>query len=186
MKSLLKQQAVGHHVRELRERTGLSLRAAAARSDFSPSFMSQLERGLVSPSINSMERIATALGVSLAEFFAGVADGEGGLVLRASERKRIPSSWSRAEIESLMRSGRTGALEALRIRLDPGGRSGKHPVGHRAEEFAYVLKGHPTLTLGPEQHRLGPGDAVTILTQELRLWVNDSRQPAEILVVSLR
>jgi XRE family transcriptional regulator, regulator of sulfur utilization len=186
MTKLLKQQAVGEHVRQLRERAGLSLRALAARGDFSPSFMSQLERGLVSPSISSMERIATALGSTLGEFFAGVADGEGGLVLRASDRQRIPSSWSHAEIESLTRSSRAGMLEALRIRLEPGGRSGKHPVGRRGGESAYVLQGHPTLALGPERHRLGPGDAVSILNQELRLWVNESPRPAAILVVSAR
>jgi transcriptional regulator with XRE-family HTH domain len=180
----LKQQVVGTHVRELRKSAGLSLRALAARSDFSPSFMSQLERGKVSPSIASMERIGSALGVSLAEFFAGVGDAEGGLVLRARDRKRLASSWSHAEIESLTRPRRAGKLEALRIRLDPGGRSGKHPVGRRGEEFAFVLKGHPSLTLGPERYRLGPGDAVSILSHELRLWTNESSRRAEILVVS--
>jgi transcriptional regulator with XRE-family HTH domain len=171
-------------VRRLRERAGISLRALAARTDFSPSFMSQLERGLVSPSIGSMEKIAAALGATLGEFFAGVANGQGGLVMRAAERAPIPSSWSHAEVESLSAAHELARIEALRIRLQPGGRSGKHPTGRSGQEFAYVLKGRPLLTLGPERHQLGPGDSVTILSHELRLWVNEGGAPAEILVVS--
>ena len=78
----LKQQAVGDLVRRLREQRGLTLRALAAATDFSPSFISQLENGLVSPSIDSMERIANTLGVTLGEFFASLGSGEGGLVVR--------------------------------------------------------------------------------------------------------
>jgi hypothetical protein len=52
--------------------------------------------------------------------------------------------------------------------------------------FEYVSGAGPGLALGPEQHRLGPGDAVSILNRELRLWVNEGQTPAEILVVSMR
>src|SRR5512147_636526 len=97
----LKQQAVGELVRRLREQRGLSLRALAARTDFSPSFISQLENGQVSPSIYSMEKIAAALGVSLAAFFADVGTAKGGLVTRAKQRGRLSSSWSHAAIEAL-------------------------------------------------------------------------------------
>jgi transcriptional regulator with XRE-family HTH domain len=57
----LKQQAVGDQVRGLRERRGLTLRALAAATDFSPSVISQLENGLVSPSISSREEFAFVL-----------------------------------------------------------------------------------------------------------------------------
>jgi transcriptional regulator with XRE-family HTH domain len=63
MPTRLKQQAVGEQVRLLRTQRGMSLRSLAAQTDFSPSFISQLENGQVSPSISSMERIAAALGV---------------------------------------------------------------------------------------------------------------------------
>jgi len=70
----------------------MSLRSLATRTDFSPSFISQLENGQVSPSIHSMEKIANTLGVTLGAFFAAIGPGEGGLVLRRTEREPIPSS----------------------------------------------------------------------------------------------
>jgi transcriptional regulator with XRE-family HTH domain len=180
----LKQQIVGDHVRRLRTRQGLSLRDLAARTDFSPSFISQVENGQASPSISSMERIAHALGVTLGEFFVAAAPGRGGHVLRSSERLMLQSGWSNAVIESLQAAGE--ALEAVMITLEAGGRSGKHPYGHATEEFGFVLDGQVSLTLGPEEHILKAGDTATILPGELRLWRNSGKRPARILLVSGR
>jgi transcriptional regulator with XRE-family HTH domain len=182
---VLKQQQVGEHVRRLREQARLSVRALAARTDFSPSFISQLENGQVSPSIHSMEKIANVLGVTLGTFFAAVGPGEGGLVLRRAEREPIPSSWSNAELESLGRHTPQRRLDPILITLAPGGRSGKHPVAHRSEEFALVLKGRVHLRIGPDEHVLSAGDSVTLLGGELRLWVNEGRSPCQFLIVGL-
>jgi transcriptional regulator with XRE-family HTH domain len=185
MSRLLKQEAVGAWVRRLRTEQRMSLRALAARTDFSPSFISQVENGVVSPSIASMEKIANSLGVTLGEFFAAAAEGEGGLIVRVADRLQMSSLWSQGRIEALGPfTGRR--LEPVLITLDSGGRSGKHPYAHDAEEFAYVLEGEPTLTLGPEEHRLRPGDAVTIRAQELRRWENRAAAVARILIVSVR
>lgn len=163
----------------------MTLRALAARSDFSPSFMSQVENGMVSPSIASMEKIANALGVGLGEFFAAAAQGQGGLIVRVTDRLQIPSLWSQGRIEALApMTGRR--LEPVLISLEPRGRSGKHPYAHDTEEFAFVLAGRPTLTLGPEEHVLRAGDAVTIRAQELRRWENKGKRVVRVLIVSAR
>jgi transcriptional regulator with XRE-family HTH domain len=180
----LKQHAVGEHVRRLRLQAGMSVRKLARESAFSPSFMSQVENGQVSPSISSMEKIATALGVTLGEFFAAVTEGEGGLIVRVADRQALSSGWSAAEIEALSAPGPRARLEALLITLRPGGRSGKHPYAHDREEFALVTRGEVTLTLGPEEHRLRRGDAATIRPGELRLWRNAARAPVQILIVA--
>jgi quercetin dioxygenase-like cupin family protein len=184
MSPFLKQQAVGEHVRRLRAQTGMSVRMLARQAGFSPSFMSQVENGQVSPSISSMEKIAAAVGVTLGAFFAAVAGGEGGLVVRVADRQVLGSGWSNAEIEALSVPGSTTRLEAILITLRPGGRSGSHPYAHSREEFAFVLQGQVMLTLGPDEHRLRRGDAVTVLPGELRLWRNAARAPARILITT--
>jgi quercetin dioxygenase-like cupin family protein len=163
----------------------MSLRTLASRTNFSPSFISQVENGVVSPSIASMEKIAVSLGVTLGEFFAAASEGEGGLIVRVADRLQLASLWSQGRIEALGPvTGRR--MEPVLITLDPGGRSGKHPYAHNSEEFAFVLEGKPTLTLGPEEHSLEPGDAVTIRAQELRRWENKGPRAARILVISSR
>jgi transcriptional regulator with XRE-family HTH domain len=181
----LKQQAVGDLVRKLRERRGLSLRALATATDFSPSFLSQLENGQASPSISSMERIASALGVTLGEFFSSLGQTEGGVVVRSSERLLLESQWSRATLEALSPMNRDRLIEPLLITLEPGGRSGKHPTGQPRGEFAYVLEGEVELTLGPDVYRLAEGDAATLLRGELRRWSNKGHHRARVLVVAV-
>jgi transcriptional regulator with XRE-family HTH domain len=180
----LKQQAVGELVRRLREQRGLSLRALASATGFSPSFVSQLENGAVSPSIASMERIANTLGVTLGEFFASLGSSESGVVVRRRERVELPSRWSAATLEALAPMKRGRLLEPLLLTIAPGGRSAKHPVAKAREEFAYVLEGDVELALGPDTYRLRPGDAVTLLRGELRRWRNDGSKQARILTVS--
>lgn len=156
----------------------------ARQTGFSPSFVSQLENGRVSPSISSMEKIAAALGATLGEFFAAADGGRGGLVVRAADRQALSSGWSMADIEGLSFARATARLEAILVTLRPGGRSGKHPYPHPREEFAFVVQGEVVLSLGPEEYRLRRGDAATILPGELRLWRNAARVPARIVIVT--
>jgi quercetin dioxygenase-like cupin family protein/DNA-binding XRE family transcriptional regulator len=162
----------------------VSVRTLAKQSGFSPSFISQVENGQVSPSISSMEKIATAVGVSLGDFFGAVTAGEGGLIVRVADRHGLSSGWSNAEIEALNAPGSLARLEAMLITLRKGGRSGKHPYAHSREEFAFVMQGEVVLTLGPDDHRLRRGDAATILPGELRLWRNEARTPARVMIIA--
>ena len=97
----LQQHLVGEHLRQARLQLGMTLRTLARQTGFSPSFMSQVENGQVSPSISSMERIARAVGLTLGEFFDSVTGGEGGLIVRVADRGSLSSRWSAAEIEVL-------------------------------------------------------------------------------------
>jgi DNA-binding XRE family transcriptional regulator len=119
MSRLLKQDAVGAWVRRLRSEQGMSLRTLAKQTGFSPSFISQVEIGIVSPSIASMEKIAGALGVTLGEFFAAAAEGEAGLVVRVADRLHMTSGWSHGRIEALGPMTGTRQQPVL-ITLDPG------------------------------------------------------------------
>lgn len=51
----------GALIRDFREHRCLSVRTLAARAGFSPSFLAQVENGLASPSIASLEKIVAAL-----------------------------------------------------------------------------------------------------------------------------
>jgi quercetin dioxygenase-like cupin family protein len=131
-----------------------------------------------------MERIAAALGVTLGAFFAAASRAPAGRIVRAAERIPIPSAWPAASLAALAPRSGPRQLEPVLLTLAPGGRSGRHPEAHAAEEFAFVLAGEVRLTLGPERHRLSEGDAATMLPRELRLWENPGRRPARVLLVS--
>jgi len=111
------EQTLGNSLRFLREQQGISLRALAERTDFSASFLSQIENGQCSPSISSMEKIANALGVTLGQFFLS-ANQQVVNIVRASDRAHMALDWSRAEIASLG-SLSNGSQFRASMQLDP-------------------------------------------------------------------
>jgi len=60
---------LGNRIRQLRNRAGITQAQLAERVDISPEFMSRLERGLKAPSLDSADKIAHALGITLSELF---------------------------------------------------------------------------------------------------------------------
>jgi transcriptional regulator with XRE-family HTH domain len=174
---------LGDRVRSLRAKLGLSLRALAEETGFSPSFISQLENGAVSPSLGSLEKIAEALGIGLRDFFVSPEDGRR-LVIRRGERQQATSTWSHARLEAVSVAGQR--LGALMITLESGGRSGKHPKAQANEELGFVMRGEVVLTLDDERHVMRVEDAVVIPAGMRRLWTNESGKPACVLIVSAR
>jgi transcriptional regulator with XRE-family HTH domain len=173
---------IGPILKSLRTRAGMSLRTLAARVGFSASFLSQLEKGQVSPSIASLGRIAGELGVTLAELFHS-AHAPAQAVVRGASRPAFTSEWSRARIESLTSPATGGVLEALAVTIAPSGTSGRHLTTHVQPQFAYQLRGTLTLFIGEERMALKPGDTVGIRAGTPHRWQNDSRRDAQVLLV---
>src|SRR4030042_5613990 len=65
--------AVGKTLRAYREKTGRQQAEVAAAAGISASMLSQIERGSVSPSIDTLSELCSALGVQLADLFARLA-----------------------------------------------------------------------------------------------------------------
>jgi transcriptional regulator with XRE-family HTH domain len=69
---------LGTTLRQLRQSKALSQQALADRAEVSRNFVAQIERGESAPTVVTLRRIATALGITTAELLgedAGVSDG---------------------------------------------------------------------------------------------------------------
>jgi quercetin dioxygenase-like cupin family protein len=179
------EQRIGPELKRLRERAGLSVRAFAEQAGFSASFISQLENGVVSPSIASLEKIAAMLGMTLGDLFAA-SEATDVAVVRADVRPNFRSSWSKARIEALMPLSAGRSLEAMMVTIEPGGTSGKRPAAGTLDQLAVVFDGRLALTLAGEQLELDRGDAVLIRARAPRQWHNTGAVPAQVLIVSSR
>src|SRR5215207_3160627 len=150
---------LGARIRALRLARGATLRQLAAEAGVTESFLSQVERGVASPSIASVQRIARALGQSIAELFA--ADERAGSLVRLGDRRRIVYQGLGAVDEFLTRAT-DGRLQVIMSTIEPRGGTGDEPYTHDSdEEVVLVLEGALDLWVGPEHYRLETGDAVT-------------------------
>jgi transcriptional regulator with XRE-family HTH domain len=174
---------VGRMIRLLRRRGGLSVRWLANKSGFSPSFISQVELGHVSPSIASLDKIASALGVTISEFFTK-RNTDSPLIVKASERQAVRSKWSRARIEALMPMGAGSDLDAYLIILEEDGTSGSRPHTSNEEILAIVLEGKLIVTLNSRCYQLRTGDAVTIPAGTPHRWQNLGNNSAQVVKIA--
>ncbi|HET6673742.1 MAG TPA: XRE family transcriptional regulator [Nitrospiraceae bacterium] len=176
---------IGSIVRRLRIRQQLSVRSLADKCGFSPSFISQIELGQASPSIASTERITSALGVTLGEFFRSAAPATPAVTM-SRKRPVLQSQWSRARIEPLGPANEDSRLEAVLITLEPGGASAAHPCARETEQLAVIFRGMVRLQLEDEPHILKEGDSASIPSGTRHFWKNTARRRCQILLVSPR
>jgi transcriptional regulator with XRE-family HTH domain len=150
---------LGARIRALRIARKATLRQLAAQAGVTESFLSQVERGVASPSIASVQRIARALGASIAELFA--EDEAAGIVVRLQDRRRVAYPGLGAVDEFLTRAT-DGKLQVIMSTIQPGGGTGDEAYVHDSdEEVVVVLEGVLDLWVAGEHYRLEAGDAVT-------------------------
>jgi transcriptional regulator with XRE-family HTH domain len=82
---------LGTAIRAARNRSGVSMRTLATRCGVSQPFLSEVERGMATPSIATLYRIADSLGLSPAQLLP-TASGDDVQVIRAADGRRVASS----------------------------------------------------------------------------------------------
>ena len=166
-------------LRLLRRTRGLTLRELAARVGVTESFLSQVERGVASPSVASLQRIARGLGLSIADLFATPAAA--GRVVRRVDRRRVAYAGLGATDEFLTPPGGT-RLQVILSTIAPGGGTGDEAYSHESdEEVVIVLQGELDLWVAGEHYHLDTGDAITYSSRLPHRNQNRGRTPAQVL-----
>ena len=150
---------MGARVRSLRRERGLTLKALGARAGLSHPFLSQLERGLARPSLGSIERIARALGVPVADLWTETAPPAPPRLVRHSAGPSLRHQTVNAP----------GGLRELSPHGDPlavhewTGGSRRWPdatVALAGQAVVYVIRGSLEVEVGGEVHAVAEGDAL--------------------------
>ncbi|MEJ3747266.1 helix-turn-helix domain-containing protein [Actinomycetes bacterium KLBMP 9797] len=180
---------LGERIREARLRGGMSLRALARTVGVSASLISQIETGKSQPSVSTLYAITKALGISVEDVF----DAEPAVAPRAAATAVLHRLGPivRPETREILRldSGVTwerlghppgGQVDFLLVTYAPGGSSssGDALMRHAGVEYGFLVEGQLTLTLGFEEHRLGPGDAVSFASSTPHRYRNNGIIPA--------
>ena len=150
---------LGSRIRALRQARRFTLRDVAERSGVTESFLSQVERDVTSPSIATVQRIARALDLSIAQLF--YEQGDTGRVVRREARRRATYPGLKA-VDEFLTSNMAGRLQVIMSTIEPGGGTGAEPYTHDSdEEVVVVLAGVLDLWVGDEHYVLREGDAIT-------------------------
>jgi transcriptional regulator with XRE-family HTH domain len=173
---------LGQRLRSIRRRRGGTLRTVAERAGISESFLSQIERGRAGASIATLQRIAGALGTSVADLFE--PDGARGRprVLRRESRPTL--GFGVRGRKFLLTPRPLENLEVFIAELDAGGATAEEAYVHGdSEELVVCLAGTIELHLGQEVHELDAGDSIDYPSSIPHRVVNAGDGVAEVMWV---
>ena len=170
---------IGGKIRQLRTQKGLTLEELASRSELTKGFLSQLERNLTSPSIDSLDDILEALGTNLADFFK--EDKAEQIVFRAPDffvdaRENCTVHW-------IVPNTQKNRMEPILLTLPEGGESFEMEP-HSGEEFGYVVRGSVVLECDGKKSALREGETFYLHGRTFHRLKNERQEPAQVLWVS--
>jgi len=163
--------ALGNDIRGLRKSRSLTLAELALRIRRSVGFISQIERGLSSPSIDDLRALAAAFDVPISWFFATepLNEAERGTVMRAEHRRQLGSREG-GLVEELLSPDLGGQYEMVRSEFAPGSEM-KEPVLRETEESGVIIEGELDLWIDGEHFHLEAGDSFRFDHKPYR-WAN--------------
>ena len=170
---------LGPKLKRLRTRTGLPIADAARRAGISTGFLSSVERGQANASVATLQRLATAYGITVMDLFQAPKTRE--RVVRPADR-RVLEMHSGVRMEMLS-SGAT-MLQSMLFRVAPlSGSDGSY--SHQGEEFIYMLSGTLEVWLDEmECFVLNEGDSFWFESTLGHRWFNPGEADAVLLWIN--
>lgn len=152
---------IGKTIREFRLARNMSIKELSKKTNLTSSLISQVERNLISPSLNSLTKISGALRVPIVSFFTE-ATLKPCPITRKKQRKKTVIFSSSHVIYQLLSPDPDRKIEFLSVEIEPeeDENDENELITHSGEECGYVIKGELEVRLGKERYCLKEGDSI--------------------------
>lgn len=155
---------LGNAIRDLRNQHGLTIADVSQRAGISRGMLSKIENAQTATSLDTLEQVANALGVTLAHLFRGYGQpqGEAQLVKKDEGMEVVRRGTKRGHTYKLLAydQGPHKTFEPFLITLQDAGEQFA-PFEHPGTEFIHMLEGTLEYRVGNETYVLEPGDSLT-------------------------
>jgi transcriptional regulator with XRE-family HTH domain len=183
MKAVQEIEKLGNKIRALRRSRKFRLQDLAGRAGCTSAYISQIEKGTVSPSISVLKAIANALGVRLVDLFLTEGDHLDDIVVRRGEGYEIKYPDGTSSIDLLVKNLDGKTMEPLLKKLPPGEGSDGLYSHAGSQEFGYVVEGEFDLMVEEKVFKLRRGDSFYFNSNRPHGFINHGDETAEILWV---
>ncbi len=173
---------IGKRLREVRIRRNLVIDDIAATTGLSRAYISQVETGKASPSLQTLEKLAAALETPVSSLF--IEEDVSCTVIRADERRHVHFGNPDAKYRKAMQymSAPNRQLELVLIEIPPRSTAIDKAHVHEGEEACQVLEGEIEVVYGEDTYLLGPGDSVHWDSRIAHWLKNPGDAPARLIV----
>ena len=150
------ENTLGERLRLRRKELKLSMKEVAVSSGLSIGFISQVERGLTSPSLTSLTAIANFLRSDVTNFLSQPKSKSS--ITRNEERDVYTINKNGLQYERLSDSFPGHTLNSVIIHEMPGHKT--ESISHEGEEFFFILEGAITIYIDGVVNILEAGDSL--------------------------
>jgi DNA-binding XRE family transcriptional regulator len=155
---------IGSTIREMRQKLGLTIAEISDQTGISRGMLSKIENAQTATSLETLAKLANALGISLSALFRNydVPDGSAQLVKNGQGMEVVRRGTKRGHTYHLLAydQGPTKRFEPFLITMDDA--SEVFPTfEHPGTEFIYMLEGQLEYRHGQSTYLLEPGDSLT-------------------------
>ncbi len=178
---------LGDKIRTLRKKIGMTQKELAEQVGLTPSFISQLEKNLISPSLDSLLKLSEKLNTQPIYF---LTDGMSGplqkMVIKAGKRQdiQLPTmKGSQMKLQLLVSDVLNRRMEPHLLTMKEGARMDRHFYGHKGDEFAYVIAGELEVEIQDEKQLIRQGDSLYVESTFPSKWANTGKGDAVMLWV---
>ena len=174
---------LGQKLRKVRKEQNLTQLELAQQVGITNGQVSTIERGVSSPSLATLHRIARALNVPMNEFFEDEREREVELIRRGGGRKVANSSENLSIAVLLARAGH-GAFNVLHLELESGELTLTPRPSAPEDYFAFVLHGKCEVQIQNDTYVLDPGDSIYLKAQKNQTFRNVGADKLQFLLVT--
>lgn len=162
---------LGPRLRQRRKVRGMSLHTVASKAGISIGLLSQIERGLTMPSVNSLNAICSALEMPVGWIFDAGGGPQERYVVRAHQR-RVLDLGAKGMRKELMTPDEISGIQMMRLVIQPGGSTGDTPYNHETgAKCGTVLRGKLGLEIDGNAVVLEVGDSFAFpAVSMIRFW----------------
>lgn len=162
----LKKLGIGKKIMTLREEKEMAVAALASDAGVTTALLSQIEQGVVPPTLATLINISNALGVGMDTFFVRDTGEERVELTRADERLSVHRSRDTDHARmtynyhALSYRLKNRQMEPFFVEFDSTVEEDSVPLSHGGEEFCFCLEGEIEFITDEKRIILRPGDSL--------------------------
>ena len=172
---------IGKKIKNLRKKKGLTQEELGERTDLTKGYISQFERDLSSPSMETFFNLLEVFGCTPKEFFNEETMIQK-VVYKEEEQTFFMDENKGYEIQWLVPESNEKEMEPVILRLEGNGEF-KEFEPSLSETFAYVLEGAIVVRLGLRTYFAKKGESIYFHASEEHQIINDGEKPSTVLLV---
>jgi transcriptional regulator with XRE-family HTH domain len=173
---------IPRRLRTLRAARGLTQRDLARRTGLSHTTIAKIERGDISPTIASLQKIVASFNLPVTALITGEADEAERIFFKRGELTVV--SFGKYTMRQVGGNLRRHALQMMEDIYEPGADTGETMLSHAGEEAGIVIRGRLEVTVGDQVRVLGAGEAYFFESRIPHRFRNAGKQKCVVIAAA--